>query len=33
MSEFNIYYIKYLSFFISIKRIKVNLKKTKAIYN
>jgi hypothetical protein len=31
--KFNIYYIKYLGFFINIKRVKVNLIKIKFIYN
>jgi hypothetical protein len=31
--EFNIYYTKYLGFFINIKGIKVDLEKTATIYN
>jgi hypothetical protein len=31
--KFNVYYIKYLSFFINIKGIKVDLKKIVIIYN
>jgi hypothetical protein len=31
--KFNVYYIKYLGFFISIKGIKVDLEKTVIIYN
>jgi hypothetical protein len=33
MFEFNVYYIKYLDFFINIKEIEFNLKKIKTIYN
>jgi hypothetical protein len=32
-SEFNVYYIKYLGFFINTKGIKVDLEKTATIYN